>query len=222
MIIVLIILFFALATVGFIYTVNRYNRALPDGKPNALQPPDPALLFTSYAEAEEPVDNRRAKLVERAAAGDTAALADAHATGDVALYVEVLDALTDGHIRQGNLHDLVRHIAGNKELRANAKLAERVIQSWKLAPDRRSTIEMIHIAALSDDADTYGKAIGIALQAWQNGKLSDFKPEELMTLVESQYWELASEARSGGAGYALKSRLADVRRDLATARVRPL
>ena len=217
MIITLIILFFALATAGVIFTVNRYNRALPEDKPNALQPPDSAPLFTSYVEAEEPPDDRRAKLVERAAQGDTAALADAHAAGDSQLYAEVLDALTDARIRQGNLHDLVKHIASNNELRGGVRLAEQVIQSWKLAPDRRSTIEMIHVAALSDDAGTYGKAIEMALEAWQRGKLSGFKPEELIMLVESQYWELASEARNGGAGYALKRKIADVRRDLATA-----
>jgi hypothetical protein len=214
MVFILIILVIMLATAGFIFTVNRYARTLPEkDRASAFPPPDSALLFTSAVEAEEPIYNRRTALIERAAGGDTAALTDAHAAGDVKLYGEVLDAL----MRQGNLRDLVKHIAGNKELRASASLAEQVIQSWMLAPDRRSTIEMVHIAALSDDAGTYEKAVERALEAWQTGKLSDFKPEELIALVESQYWELASQARSGGAGYALKRRLADVRRDLAAA-----
>ncbi|HST21429.1 MAG TPA: hypothetical protein VLR90_09950 [Blastocatellia bacterium] len=217
MLITLIILFFVLVTAGLIFTVNRYNRALPEKKSNALPPPDPALLFTSDVEAEEPVDNRRTKLVERATRGDIAALTDAHANGERNLYDEVLSALIDARLRQGNLNDLVKHIASNSGLRGSVRLTEQVIQSWKLAPDRRSTIEMLHIAALSDDAGTYGKAIEMALEAWQNGKLSGFKPEELITLIESQYWELASEARSGGGGYSLKRQIADVRRDLATA-----
>ena len=217
MFITLIILFFVLVTAGFIFTLNRYNRALPEKKSNALPPPDPALLFTPDAEAEEPVDNRRTKLIERAAHGDAAALTDAHANGERKLYGEVLDALIDARQRQGNLNDLVKHIAGNSELRGSVRLAEQVIQDWKLAPDRRSTIEMVHVAALSDDAVTYGKAIKMAVEAWQNKKLSGFKPEDLITLIESQYWELASEARSGGGGYALKRQVAEVRRDLATA-----
>ncbi len=216
MIVTLIILFFVLVTAGFIFTVNRYNRALPEKRSNAL-PPDPALLFTSNVEAEEQVDDRRTKLVERAGRGDTAALTAAHANGERKVYDEVLNALIDARLRQGNLNDLVKHIASNSGLRASVRLAHQVMQSWKLAPDRRSTIEMVHIAALSDDADTYGKAIEMALEAWQNGKLSGLKPEELIMLVESQYWELASEARSGGAGYALKRQIAGVRRDLATA-----
>lgn len=217
MIITLIILFFVLATAGVIFTVNRYNRALPEKKSNDLPPPDPALLFAPYAEAADHVDDGRTKLLERAARGETAALTDAHAEGERKLYDEVLDALIDARLRQGNLSDLVKHIASNSELRGSARLAEHVVQTWKLAPDRRSTIEMLHIAALSQDAGTYGKAIEMALEAWQNQKLSGFKPEELITLIESQYWELAAEARSGGGGYALKRRIAEVRRDLATA-----
>jgi hypothetical protein len=213
---ILIILVIMLATAGFIFTVNR--RALPEKTgPRAFPPPGSALLFTSDAEAEEQIDNRRTMLAERAAGGDIAALTDAHATGDVKLYGEILDALIDARARQGNLRDLVNHIASNNGLRTNARLAEQVIQSWELAPDRRSTIEMVYIAALSDDAGTYEKAVERAVEAWRNGKLSDFKPEELIALVESQYWELASQARSGGAGHVLKRRLADVRRDLVAA-----
>lgn len=216
MIFVLIILVIMLATAGFIFTVNHYNRALPEkNRANALPPPDSVLLFASDVEAGAPADNRRTALIERATGGDIAALTDAHAAGDVKLYGEILDALVDARVRQGNLSELVKHIVSNDGLRANARLAEQVIQSWKLAPDRRSTIEMVHIAALSDDAGIYGKAVDRAVEAWQNGKLYDFKPEELIALVESQYWELASSARGGGASYALKRRLADARRDLA-------
>ena len=217
MLITLIILFFVLVTAGLIFTVNRYNRALPEKEIERSAATRSGSVIHINVEAEEPVDNRRTKLVERATRGDTAALTDAHANGEKNLYDEVLSALIDARLRQGNLNDLVKHIASNSELRGSVRLTEQVIQSWKLAPDRRSTIEMLHVAALSDNAGTYGKAIEVALEAWQNGKLSGFKPEELITLIESQYWELASEARSGGAGYSLKRRIADVRRDLATA-----
>src|SRR4051812_47837370 len=100
MVITLIILFFVLVTAGVVFTVNRYNRALPENGSNALPPRDSALLFTPDIEAEEKVDDRRTKLVERAAHGDAAALTDAHATGDKEAYDEVLDALIDARLRQ--------------------------------------------------------------------------------------------------------------------------
>lgn len=225
MIVILIILVLALASVGFLLTVRRYDRALPEvEKEQALPYPPQAGLFAESGpeieprdEAEAKAHNRRLTLVERAGAGDTGALSDALATGDAGLYGEVLDALARAAERQANLPALVKLIASNNDLRANVGLAERVIESWKLAPGRRSTIEMLHMAALSDDAETYGKAVELALEGWRNGRLSDFRTEELIALVESQYWVLAAETRRGGAGYALKRRLADVRRDLATA-----
>src|ERR1044071_2770313 len=100
MFITLIILVFVLATAGFIFTVKRYNRALPENRPNALQRPESVLLFTPNVEAEKRVDNRRTNLAERAARGETAALADAHATGDRKVYDEVLNALIDARMRQ--------------------------------------------------------------------------------------------------------------------------
>ena len=119
--------------------------------------------------------------------------------------------------RQENLSALVSHISKSDELRATKQLARGFIESWKTAPDRRSTTEMIHIAALSDDAETYEQALEAAVEFWRSGKLSEFKPEELIELLVSQYWVIAPEARRGGAGFALKRRLSGVRRELATA-----
>ena len=222
MIIILIILVLMLASAGFLLMVRRYDRALPEGKKEqALHFPPQTGLFAEEvepkAEAEEKSHERRTMLVERANAGDTGALADARATGDAALYAEVLDACARAAERQGNLPALVKHIANSNDLRASARLAEAVMKSWQLAPDRRSTVEMIHIAALSDDAEMYEKAIALALEAWREEKLFSFRAEELIALIESQYWVLAAETRRTGAGHRLKRRLADARRDLAAA-----
>jgi hypothetical protein len=77
---------------------------------------------------------------------------------------------------------------------------------------------MIHVAALSDDSEVYQQAIELVTSFWQQGKLREFRAEELVELFNSQYWILAPEARRGGAGFALKRKLAGVRRELATAK----
>jgi hypothetical protein len=41
--------------------------------------------------------------------------------------------------------------------------------------------------------------------------------DDLKELIESQFWVLAQTARSSGAGFTLKRRLAAIRRELATA-----
>jgi hypothetical protein len=223
MIPILIILGLTLAAAAFLLTVHYYNRALPESKSQPVLPPAYAGLFAD----PEPEDEgkarkeqsatRRAKLLELAAQRDTTALAEARATGDAKLYDEILNALIDSFTRQDDLASLVTHIAKSNELRANTRLAESVMETWKRAPDRRLTIQMLHIAALADDAETYAKAVDLTLTAWRNGQLAEFKPQTLLALVESQYWELATEARRGGAAFALKRQLAHARRELATA-----
>jgi hypothetical protein len=96
-------------------------------------------------------------------------------------------------------------------------LAERVIAAWQAAPDRRSTVEMLHLAALADDANTYRRAVDLVVAAFKDGRLQTFSADELLALVESQMWVLASDAQRGGDGFTLKQRLAEARRELAAA-----
>jgi hypothetical protein len=212
----------AFSVFGLWYALSGENRK------RVLPPPSSRGLFSGPASEDYAADgineipindsNQRAELIKRARQGDLAALSDAHAMGDDKLYSETLDALIEQASARHEMFDaLVNHIAKSDELRANRELADRVLANWEAAPDRRSTIETLHIAALSDDAATYQKAVEEALRLWQSERLTGISAEELLTLIESQYWVLASEARLGGAGFALKSKLADVRRKLAAA-----
>jgi hypothetical protein len=96
-------------------------------------------------------------------------------------------------------------------------LAEQVIRAWQAAPDRRSTVDMLHIAGLADDAKTYRRAVNLAIEAFKNGRLAGFSADELLALLESQFWLLNTEAQRGGDGFTLKQRLAEARRELAAA-----
>jgi hypothetical protein len=159
---------------------------------------------------------QRNDLLERAARGDTQSLIEAKKIGDKAFYDQTLDKLSDWTAGcQENLQLLVLLIS-KEELRASPRLAEQLMRNWSNAPDKRSTIEMIHIAALSDDAAIFQRAIESALQLWKKKKLPELGAAELRDVVESQYWVLASEARQSGAGFTLKRKLIDVRRELAT------
>jgi hypothetical protein len=223
MIVILIILGLMLAAAAFVLTVHHYNRALPEPKAQPSLPPVPAGLFDD-PEPEDRADPRkaraakqRARLLELAAQRDLAALAEAHATGDVKVYDEILNAWIDAAARQDDLASLVTHIAKSNGLRANPRLAEQVMETWKRAPDQRSTVQMLHVAALADDMETYAKAVALTLAAWRDGQLAKVKPQALLALIESQYWVLATEARRGGAAFALKRQLAIARRELAAA-----
>ncbi len=161
---------------------------------------------------------RRVSLLQRASQGDTSTLREAHESQDPALYADVLDALVAwASGRSENLELLVSEIVNSKQLRANTRLAERLIEETRLSPDNRSTARMLHIAALSDDVATYQKAVDQAIYSWREAGAPHWSAEELQRLVESEYWVIAPAVRSSGAGFALRSRLAGIRRELAAA-----
>jgi hypothetical protein len=73
---------------------------------------------------------------------------------------------------------------------------------------------MLHVAALSGDASLYQQAIETAARFLLAGRVPSLTAAELRQLVESEYWILPAENRSGGAGFALKQRMARLRREL--------
>lgn len=223
MLLILIILIIAFAgAAALVFAVYHQNRALPDREARAELPREPAMLFGEKTSDEDAgsaaAANDRAAILARAAQGELATLGEAHK--NARLYDEVLNALIDAFDRQGNIAGLVRHIADSDDLRGNVRLAERVIAAWQSAPDRRSTVNMLHVAALADQASTYRRAVDLAVAAFKNGRLNSFSIDDFFDLLESQFWVLATEARCGGDGFALKKRLAEVGRELAAASVK--
>jgi hypothetical protein len=176
--------------------------------------PAPRELPGSDAAAEE----RRRKLLARAASGDKEALRDAHAFPDAAVYDEVLNKLTERATSGQALLALISYVArSDAPLRVNDRLAEKFIESWKLAPDRNSTAKMLHVAALSGSANIYQGAIETSYQYWREGRLTGISPDELRQLIDGEFWILAPAVRNSGAGFVLKRKLAQLRRQLVAA-----
>jgi hypothetical protein len=97
---------------------------------------------------------------------------------------------------------------------AHKELAEALIQSFQETADRDSTVELLHTAALSDDAEIYTRAIEVAMHAWREKKLADLPPKDLQALFTSEFWVLSSGTRSSGAGFVLKRTLSSAQREL--------
>jgi len=113
------------------------------------------------------------------------------------------------------LRALASLVMNDGQLRGSVELAEAYSTLWQQTPDRTTTGTMLQLAALSDDADTYNKAVEIACLFWQSGQLPQFTGEALRQLIDSQYWLLSADARRTGAGFLLKQRLAGLRAELA-------
>jgi hypothetical protein len=212
---------------GITYVIYLWQR--PSSKTDAgfsLPPPRTGSLFDDdglnearqreLPSGENAAFEQRRALLARASASDKEALRDAHATGDVALYDEVLNVLAEQIDSEKRLLALVSYIARSDEhLRVNSLLAEKFIESWKTSPDRNSTAKMLHIAALAGDANVYRAAIETAYQFWRDRKLEQISAIELRQLIESEFWILAPAVRNSGAGFVLKRKLAQLRRKLA-------
>jgi hypothetical protein len=169
------------------------------------------------AQSSRAREERDALWLERATEGDITALAEAQRANDPALYARVLHNLLNwAEASEANLRSLASFIANDSGLRASPELAAAYTKLWQQQPDRRTTAQMLHLAALSDDAGAFERAIVAASDALLSGRLGETRAEELLTLIESEYWILSSEARSAGAGFVLKEKMTRLREQLST------
>lgn len=167
------------------------------------------------AQASRENEERAASLLKRAAAGDITALAEAQRVGDPALYGSILhNLLNRAEASESALRSLSSFIANDSGLRGSPDLAAAYTKLWRQQPDRQTTAELLHLAALSDDADTFERAVSAATDALRANRLGGIRPEELSALIESEYWVLSSDARRTGAGFVLKQRISNLRDEL--------
>lgn len=206
------VLVFGLVAIAIYFWQKAANTSQPGELP---LPPQPAGLFSDFKPAELPqaTEDPKKLLIVNAVNGDKTALEQAHALNDATLYEDVLNIFVAQIDSEPKLLSLVSHVTRN-ELPVTKGLAQRSIDYWKDSPDRHSTAKMLHLAALSDDAETYRLAVEIALSAWRDGKLPDISAVELQALIHSEFWVLSSNTRSSGAGFVLKRTLATAKREL--------
>ncbi|HMG32791.1 MAG TPA: hypothetical protein VKM94_02540 [Blastocatellia bacterium] len=181
-----------------------------------LYPREPVSLFEAPPPEDEPIpDQQRESLIERARQGELTTLSEASRHGDD-LYEEVLDVLAESRSKEQEFAELTEYISQTNGLRSSRRVARLAIERWNASPTVSSTARMLHIAALSDDAETYHRAVDAVRDVWNADKLR-ISANDLKQLVESQFWVLSPEARRSGAGFQLKRRLAGFRRELAAA-----
>ena len=161
------------------------------------------------------VDSKIAReaLLERAAQGDKSVLQEAHELSDRTVYTDVLNALVNKAESNSQLLSLISKVRQH-ELPVNEALAASLIEFWQKSPDRSSTAKMLHIAALSDNAEVFKTAVELALRFWREGKLADVSAIELQALFQGEFWVLSSGTRTSGAGFVLKRILASARNEL--------
>ena len=203
---------FGLIAIAIFFWQKAANTSQPFELP---LPPPPAGLFSDFKPAElaSPTEDPKKAVIESATKGDKNALTQAHALNDSTFYEEVLNLFIAQIDSEPKLLSLVSHVT-RTELPVTKALAQRSIDYWKDSPDKHSTAKMLHLAALSDDAETFRNAVELALNSWRNGKVPDLSAVELQSLINGEFWVLSSNTRSSGAGFVLKRTLATAKREL--------
>jgi len=205
---------------GFILVaVYFWNKPASAPELDELPPPPahrglfPEPTNVAQLEADTRADEVRAEVLADANAGDKSALRKAHELRDNALYDQALTTLVTSIKSDAELLSLISHVTRN-EWPVNKPLALACIDSWAKAPDKPSTTKTLHIAALSDDAETFRTAAELAMHFWREGKVAGLSATELNSLLNGEFWVLSSATRSTGAGFVLKRSLASARREL--------
>ncbi len=203
---------FGLIAIAIYFWQKAANTSQPIELP---LPPQPVGLFSDFKPAElpSPTEDPKKVIIENAARGDKNVLEQAHALNDPTLYEQVLNLFVSQIDSEPKLLSLVSHVTRN-ELPVTRELAQKSIDYWKDSLDKHSTAKVLHLSALSDDAETYRQAVEIALNSWRNGKQPDLSAVELQALINGEFWVLSSNTRSSGAGFVLKRILATAKREL--------
>jgi hypothetical protein len=206
------------------YTIYRKERQYGATQERELYPATPRSLFPEGGEdvradarqlAEAPEAAARSALVERAARGDLTALAEAQRLG-AKPYGDVLTRLLRwAESSDENLHSLAAHVASGETLRGSVELSGAYSRLWEASPDAASTARALHLAALSDDAAEYARALEAALRLRREGRITGVGDEELGALLDAEFWVMSSEARASGAAFVVKQQLAALRVELA-------
>lgn len=211
------------------FALHRRKRRIPPKDPDFLSEPRSfdglfaeqraeEMKLLAQAEAERRDQEKRRRLLGRAAEGDKTALDEARTHGDAAFYRDVLQTLVaraEGD--EESLRSIAEYIVDSRALRSHGDFAAMMVERWSEAPDRLSFVAALHLAALSDDAAVFKRAVEVAVRLFSEGRLPLISAEDFLATVESAYWLIEAEVRSSGSGFLLKRLIADVRRELAAA-----
>ncbi|HEV7892722.1 MAG TPA: hypothetical protein VGP08_19060 [Pyrinomonadaceae bacterium] len=188
----------------------------PYGARTLFADADGARLSLPDIDEDAASEDFERELRERASRGDLETLKEARESGRAELYNLILAVLLERS--EGDavaLRALADFVARGEDLRSTPALAAAALEDFEREPARSGVPTLLRVAALSDDAAAFERAMTAVLRARLEGRLADSNAEELRTLFDAEYWLLSSEARRSGAGFQLKQKLAQVRRSLA-------
>lgn len=207
----------------FLYRWRRHNEGdgevhLPPapGDP-ALFAPDPKLIEElNQQRHQSAVRLRNDAWLERARLGEYEVLLAIPKPAGIQIYDQVLTELADVAEDAGTGEvELLAQFVIEHDLRANPPLVYSYLEKWRRSTDHFGVTTLLHLAARTNDADTFLKVSEVIEQVKAEGGLVHRSLVDLLALTESEFWLLDETARNTGAGFLLKQKLANAHRELA-------
>lgn len=222
---VMVIIIGASAVIGFsFYLKRRAGRLAGENQKQFADAPPYRSLFApsdeevrQFEQAEqirretEDAENKCRSLLARAAENNLIILVESQNNKD--LYDEILNKLVHNADSDEKISALVKFILA-KELGSNAETVEKFSAVWRKNPDKNSTLNYLEIAARAGSAEIYLAALEKVMEARRNGTLNSVESDDLIGIAESGFWLLPPDEKASGAGFLLKEKLADLRREM--------
>ena len=127
-----------------------------------------------------------------------------------------LFAPTDEEIRQSELEENAARLA--KETEEARRLAGEKIEKihecekdWRVAPDRRKTVELLRLASESENAKIFSETAEGVIESWRENQLQDLTGDDLADLLDSHLRTLPQQERTSGAIFWLKQEIINLR-----------
>lgn len=124
--------------------------------------------------------------------------------------------------------DEIRAFAREEKLRAEAKVAEdarRILvekaekasefeKDWALTPDRKKTIELLFLAAASENAKIFSEISENVIKLWRENRIENLTAQDLADLLDSHFRILPQQERTSGALFWLREEIERLRREV--------
>ncbi|MDQ6788595.1 MAG: hypothetical protein M3033_17470 [Acidobacteriota bacterium] len=226
----LIIIFASILIVtafGFSVNLKRRRTILQTETPKEFEPPvyrslfaptDEEMAIFEREEREKLLAERseivRQNLLARAGDGDFTVLTDAKELDDLHFYEKLLDLLTEKNkLVPEKLIETAIFVSDN-QLRANETFVQAVSRQYLENPQTNFLPKVLHVSVLTDSAENYLQTIEAVFNLWKQKKLEKISADGLIALFESHYRLLPSNKKASGAGFLLKEKLGNIRREV--------
>lgn len=215
------------AALGFSVILTNRRKALepenaakfqPSARRGLFEPTDEEIDVFERAEKEklraDELKNQKRILLERAENNDFTVLIEAAKTGDLQFYEKALDLLTERNKAEPeNLLRFAAFLSGGK-LQTNKTFSNALLGEWSANSQTASLPTVLHVSALTDSAEIYLQTVEAIFDSWKENKLTKISASDLFAAFDAHFRLLPTSARASGAGFMLKEKLGNIRREV--------